>query len=124
VLEAEKIIKELKAHLTPMGEFRARAMFGGYGLYIDGVIFGILAYNKLFLKTDDNNRPDFEKAKSQPFAYQKSTGKMISLSYWECPALVKKDPIKLRQWITRSLAASRNSKKTKAKRERLAKVIW
>ena len=41
---------------------RARAMFGGVGLYADEVFFGILAADTLYLKVDDSNRGQYEAA--------------------------------------------------------------
>ena len=42
-------------------------MFGGVGLYCRGMFFGILAADVLYLKVDETNRPDFERAGSNPF---------------------------------------------------------
>lgn len=112
-----RIIEHLNIALAPLGEFRARPMFGGHGLYIDGIIFGIIAYDILFLKTDAHNRPDFEKAKSKPFTYEKSTGKTTILTYWECPASIEKNPEKLCAWVEKSLKVSINSKKKKKQKK-------
>ena len=46
---------------------RARAMFGGVGLYAEDVFFGILAADALFFKVDDTNRREYEAAGSSPF---------------------------------------------------------
>ena len=44
----------------------AKSMFGGVGLYRAGVFFGILAGDVLYLKVDDTNRPDYERAGAKP----------------------------------------------------------
>ena len=40
-------VADLDAKLAPLGHFRARPMFGGYGLYLDGVIFGLIGWATL-----------------------------------------------------------------------------
>lgn len=113
---AESLIRKLDTWLTPLGAFRARAMFGGYGLYLDDVMFGLIFNGRLYLKTDGENRPDFEKAKSEPFVYDGKTG-AITMSYWLCPAAVLKDVEKLQQWIGKAHAAARRVKAAKPKRK-------
>ena len=50
--------------LSNVDGLRARAMFGGVGLYAEDVFFGILAADVLFLKVDDTNRREYETAGS------------------------------------------------------------
>ena len=42
-------------------------MFGGVGLYCDGVFFGLIALDVLYLKVDATTRSDYESAGSLPF---------------------------------------------------------
>jgi DNA transformation protein and related proteins len=44
-----------------------RSMFGGVGLYCRGVFFGIIAGDVLYLKVDETNRCDYERAGAKPF---------------------------------------------------------
>ncbi|RYZ13123.1 MAG: TfoX family protein, partial [Myxococcaceae bacterium] len=46
--------------LEPLGPVQARSMFGGWGLYFGGRMFGLIIQGQLYLKTDDVTRPDFE----------------------------------------------------------------
>ena len=57
-----------------------RAMFGGYGLYKDQVIFAIIVNNQLYFKVDQRNRAQYEAYDSQPFSYEKN-GKSYQMSY-------------------------------------------
>ena len=56
--------------LGAAGRVTARRMFGGYGLYCDGVMFALIADDVLYLKADDVNRPELERAGSAPFVYE------------------------------------------------------
>lgn len=79
----------------------SRAMFGGYGFYINGKIFAIIADGKLYFKVGDDIKKDFEDRGSHPFRYQ-SNGKMIEMSYWEIPEEILDNKDILLEWIERS----------------------
>lgn len=63
VSEFIDFIREL---LGKWGAVSARRMFGGHGLYFDGVMFAIVMNNRLFLKVDTHNRADFENLGLKP----------------------------------------------------------
>lgn len=86
-------------------------MFGGWGIYKDGVIFAIIADGELYFKVDDSNRADFEKLHSHPFVYSQQKNKQITMSYWLLPEKVMEDDKELAQWVGRSVDASRRSRK-------------
>src|SRR4051794_8993926 len=113
--KADAIIEKLENSLTPLGAFRSRAMFGGQGLYLDDVFFGLIAYDKFYLKTDEHNRPDFLKTKSKPFSFESARKGLVTTSYWQCPSDVFKDGRKLRRWISKALDAARGKRTAKRK---------
>jgi len=104
-----KLVTALGTKLAPLGPFQARPMFGGFGLYIDGAIFGLIASGQVFLKADDQNRATFEAAGSTPFRYVTTRGEKTSTGYWLCPDAVLRDATKLQLWVTGSLAARRRA---------------
>jgi DNA transformation protein and related proteins len=110
--KSDAIIERLESSLTPLGVFRSRPMFGGQGLYLDDVFFGLIAYDKFYLKTDEQNRDDYVTAKAKPFSFESARKGLVVTSYWQCPDAVMKDARKLRQWIGKALDAARR-KKTK-----------
>lgn len=102
--------------LGAIGGVRARAMFGGHGLYRHGVLFGIIADEALYFKVDDTNRPDYERAGSKPFSYE-VTGRrepVVMRSYWEVPAEVQEDPHRIERWVERSCRAQEASSARKS----------
>lgn len=115
-MTAKAIIAKLEASLTPLGVFRSRPMFGGHGLYLDDLFFGLIAYDTVYLKTDDENRGDYVKAKAKPFSFESARKGLVVTSYWQCPDAVMKDARKLRQWIGKALDAARRKKAAKPKR--------
>ena len=70
--------------LRAWGGVSARKMFGGHGLYRDGVMFALIAEDTLYFKVDDANREVFAEAGMRPFTYE-GKSKPIEMSYWETP---------------------------------------
>ena len=67
-----------------VGPVYSKRMFGGHGVFLDGLMFGLIADNTMYLKVDDITRADFEEQGLQAFTYQKQ-GSAASLSYYEAP---------------------------------------
>lgn len=114
--KSSPLLDYLIDHLAPMGDARGRAMFGGFGVYLDGFIIGIIAFDTFYLKADETNRPAFEAAGSQPFTYQQGKHTATMTAYWECPADVLEEPEQLRAWAATSLSVSRRAKAPAEKR--------
>ena len=76
----KSVCDEFTARLTPMGPVTGRSMFGGFGNFMEGVMFGLIAYDEHYLKVDCGNRGDFEDAGSRPFTYE-GKSKPIEMSY-------------------------------------------
>ena len=69
----------------------SRAMFGGYGIYVKGIIVGIIVDDELYLKVDESNKAEYQKMKSKPFVYKAKGGKKMEMSYWKIPADILED---------------------------------
>ncbi|MEK7631044.1 MAG: TfoX/Sxy family protein [Patescibacteria group bacterium] len=98
----EYVMREVFAGIAGIS---SRGMFGGWGIYKDGVFFALIADGRLYFKVNDTNRADFEKASSQPFRYSTKDKKDVTMSYWELPAEVMDDRDELERWIAKSLCA-------------------
>jgi DNA transformation protein len=103
---------QVVARLLPFGPVAARGMFGGFGVYLDGVMFGLIGWNTLYFKVDDGNRGDFESVGMEPFTYQGKT-KPIRMSYYQVPDDVFDDPERLVTWAANAVAAARRAKDAK-----------
>lgn len=84
-----------------MGEVRVRKMFGGAGVYVDGVIMGLIDGSTLYLKVNDSNRKMYIKKGMGPF--KPYPDKDVSMSYYEVPAEVLEDKDELMRWAALSL---------------------
>jgi len=91
-----------------------RSMFGGVGIYGEGVFFALIADDALYLKVGDSNRAEFEAAGSRPL---RPWGDHRVMQYWELPADVLEEPETLAIWARGSLDAARTAKVRPAKKE-------
>ena len=104
-------IRDLFAQFRPV---TMRRLFGGAGLYAEGLMFGLMFDGAIFLKVDEACIADFEREGSRPFVYTraKSHGRVgrASLSYWRLPERLYDDPEELAVWAERALAIARRKK--------------
>lgn len=80
--------REFCEHITDLlssfGPVAIRRMFGGAGVYRDGVMFALVAYDTLYLKVDDATRPDYERAGMGPFTYE-GKNEPVTMAYFQAP---------------------------------------
>lgn len=104
--------------LQSWGQVTARRMFGGHGLYHEGLMFAIVMDNRLYLKADAVNRPEFESLGLPPFTFA-MRGKEVALSYWAAPDTVFDEPLEAVRWAQSAWAAALRGHLAKAQaRER------
>ena len=100
--------------LSGLGPVAARAMFGGLGLYHDGMFFGLVDDDTLYLKVDDTTRPAYEAAGMGPFRPSDDDGP--SMGYYEVPGDVLESREELREWAGRAVDVARRKAAMKGKR--------
>lgn len=87
----------------------ARSMFGGVGLYSDGLFFALMNDDTLYFKVDETNRPDFEALAMGPFR-PSGEGAQV-MQYYEVPGELLEDADQLRPWMDKALAVARRKKR-------------
>jgi DNA transformation protein len=110
-LRSLKVTDAFKAfvvdQLADLGDVTPKSMFGGVGLYCDGVFFGIVARDVLYLKVDDSNRDDYVRAGMPPFRpYADRSGTM---QYYAVPIDVLESAIELVAWAHKAVAVARTA---------------
>ncbi|MBO9560662.1 MAG: TfoX/Sxy family protein [Caulobacter sp.] len=86
--------------LAPVGPLTFRKMFGGVGLYAQGLFFALIDDDTLYLKGDETLRPAFEAVGSVQFA----PFGMSPMAYWTAPAEALDDPDLMIDWARKSIA--------------------
>ena len=100
-----EFVEWLVEQLSALGAVRPKAMFGGYGLYLDQTFFAIIADDVLYLKADETNKPQFIDAGCEPFRYAGKDGKVTQLSYYQPPDSALDDRMELMDWVRGAVAA-------------------
>ena len=108
----------------PFGTVTARRMFGGHGVYLDGLMFAIVSADTLYLKADDMSRNEFEQAGCEMFSYARQ-GKRAALSFFQAPGDAMESPELMLPWARSAYAAAlrANAKKQAAGQARAARKI-
>jgi DNA transformation protein len=106
------VCDDITTRLMPLGPVTGRVMFGGFGIFMDGLMFGLIADSDLYLKVDAENRPAFKAAGSHPFTYE-GKSKPVQMSCWKVTEQMVNDPKKLIEWASAAFAAARRAKKAK-----------
>jgi len=87
-------------------------MFGGAGIFADGMMFALAFDGVIYLKADEHTVPAFEREGLAPFTYTRK-GERTSLSYWRMPDRLYDDPDELAAWARDALAVARRGQTRK-----------
>jgi len=111
---SNEFIAYLHEVFAGFGPVTARRMFGGHGIYHDGLMFALVAGDTLYLKADAVNAPEFTRRGLAAFTYTRQ-GKPARLGYYQAPAEILDDPDQAVAWARRSFEAAlraRTARKT------------
>jgi TfoX/Sxy family transcriptional regulator of competence genes len=103
---AREFAIEIAERINGLGPVTVRRFFSGAGLVADGVQFAFVIGGSLYLKVDDEFRPDFEALGAKPFVYEGKRKPVTISSYYETPEDVIYDQDELRRWAVRSHRAA------------------
>jgi DNA transformation protein len=89
----------------------SRRMFGGAGLYAEGVMFALVDDDVIYLKTDPALREALVAEGSRPWVYApiakgRETVWPQETRYWSLPEAALDDPEDARAWAERAVAAA------------------
>jgi DNA transformation protein len=119
-----KASNEFAAHsaelLSTVGRVAVRRMFGGYGLYCDGTMFALIADDVLYLKVDEANRGEFERAGAAPFVYA-AKGRQTVMSYFSAPDPALESRELAAPWARSAYAAALRARAAKGTALRLSR---
>ena len=90
--------------LDELGDVVPRSMFGGVGLYRRGMFFGIIARDVLYLKVDDTNRSEYERAGMKPF--KPYHDRASTMQYYAVPVGVLEASSDLVDWARKAVAVA------------------
>lgn len=86
--------------LTALRGMTSRRMFGGHGLYCDGMFFGIIYQGRLYLKITPDIVSSYLAQGMAPF---RPNAKQTLKTYYEVPADVVEDAERLTTWAVQAV---------------------
>ena len=117
---SEQFLEYILEQLHGLGRLTSRRMFSGAGLYSDGLFFGLLYKDRLYFKTDDSTRPEYEARGSEGFRPRPNTSR-VSMRYYTVPADVLEDGQELVKWARQAVAVALVSEQVKAAKKAVSK---
>jgi DNA transformation protein len=91
---------------SEFGPVSVRRMFGGAGVFADGLMIALVASGVIYLKADAETVPAFEREGQGPFTYPTKNGTHTLTSYWRMPDRLYDDGSELAQWARAALASA------------------
>ncbi len=106
--------------LAPIGGVEARRMFGGCGFYREGLMFGLEAFDKFFLKVDEITKPKYEALGLEAFTYTYPDGRFLVIKYHVPPEEAFSSPMRMRPWALEAIETAKRADKKPKKSKRPA----
>lgn len=104
--DENSFVEEVLDLLHHTGSVSSRKMFGGYGIFHNGLMFALIADNELYLKADKLSIPFFEANDCLAFSYRKTGGKEYKMSYYQAPESFFEDTEQTELWTKRAQDAA------------------
>jgi DNA transformation protein and related proteins len=113
MVSSADFVNHVKELLAPAGQVVTKRMFGGHGVYIDGLFMAIIADDELYLKADGVSCAAFDAEDCAPFVYIKD-GKPMTMSYRRTPDEAMDAPHLMLPWARLALEAALRARAQKA----------
>jgi len=94
----------LDEQFAPLPGVTIRKMFGGLGVFRDGIMFAMSVEDTLYLRCDPERAADFETEGSERVVFKSHSGKDMPMPYWRAPERLFDEPDEFRQWAERAFA--------------------
>ena len=111
---ASEFVENLHEVFVLFGDIEAKRMFGGYGVFHDGLMFALVADDVLYLKSDGDSESSFRELGLERFVYEKE-GTKIRMSCWSAPDEIFDDPEQAKVWADRAYGAALRAKRSRRK---------
>jgi DNA transformation protein len=93
---------------SELGDLTSRPLFGGHGIYRNGVIFGILFHGRLYFKVNDESKGEYQARGMGPF---RPNDRQTLKSYYEVPPEILDDREVLLSWAREAIRVGQDSLK-------------
>ena len=98
---------------APVEGTSVRRMFGGFGIFRRGIMYGLVASDVLYLKADELTRATFEAEGCEQWVYD-GKQRPVPMPYWRVPERLHDEPDEFREWALAAFAVAERTTKPKA----------
>ncbi|RCS24137.1 competence protein TfoX [Phyllobacterium salinisoli] len=103
---------DIRDLFSSLGPIAIKRLFGGKGIYFDGLIIAIEFRDEILLKADEISAPFFKEAGCIQWTYAgKNRSKPVAMPYWSLPEDALDDPDIMTEWASRAWQAAVRSRK-------------
>ncbi|MGF0538362.1 TfoX/Sxy family protein [Agrobacterium sp. ES01] len=113
---------DIEEMFSSLGQITIKRMFGGKGMYRDGVIIAVDLFDEVMLKADEQTAPEFERAGARQWVYQREGKSPVAMPYWSIPEDAYDDPDLMEKWVRLAYEAGMRAGPTKPKKKRSDKM--
>lgn len=99
----------LADQMTGFGPVTIKRMFGGLGLFREGLMFALVVDDVLYLKSNSETAKDFGAENLASFAYATKNGQRTPTSYRRAPERCLDDVDEMANWCAKAYAVARSS---------------
>jgi DNA transformation protein len=100
--------------MQSIGPVYSKVMFGGHGVFLDALMFGLIAGSVLYLKVDAETVSSFKDRGLDAFTYDKK-GKQFKMLYYQAPDEALEDSEEMNIWANKAYAVALNASSKKRK---------
>lgn len=98
--------------LEPIGNIKFRPRMGGHSFSLKGVVFGMVMYDRLFLRRGLKNKHNYPNDASDPLMFP-GKHQPLTLNYWSVPKHIIEDDELLRRFVMDAYKAAAEAKDKK-----------
>jgi DNA transformation protein and related proteins len=104
VVKRTQFVEFVLEQLSPLGSAQAKSMFGGFGIYVNGLFCAIVHRDILYLKANERSSREFEAIGAQPF--KPFPHKPMMMRYYEINAEILENRESLHAWALKAMQAA------------------
>jgi len=94
--------------MQSIGPVYSKVMFGGHGIFLEALMFGLIADSVLYLKVDAETVNSFKDRGLDAFTYDKK-GKQFTMLYYQAPDEALEDSEEMNIWANKAYAVALNA---------------
>ncbi len=103
--EEKEFVSYVVDLMQSIGPVTAKSMFGGHGIFLERLMFGLVADSILYLKVDKDTVDEFKAKGLEAFTYNKK-GKTFKMSYHQTPEEALEDSEQMNLWANKAYGAA------------------